>query len=130
MKTDLRAKDVSIVGPEPSVDLTLVDGVRVSFPVDRIQSFRRRAIPRRALRDRADELFDVKVEDGGFTIEWPTLDVDFSVAEMLPEYLGITTAAAVARKAGSAKTPAKAAAARANGAQGGRPRSKVRRSGG
>jgi len=40
---------------------------------------------------------------------------------MLPEFLGIVTAKAAARKAASTKSPARAATARKNGAKGGRP---------
>jgi hypothetical protein len=44
-------------------------------------------------------VFNVKVEDRGASIVRPSLDIDFSVAEMLPEYVGITTARAAARRA-------------------------------
>jgi hypothetical protein len=98
--------------------------VEVSFPLSRIDSFRRRTVPRRAIVDGSAALTNVVVEDGGGTIEWPDLDVSFSVAEMLPEYLGLGGAvrSAAARKAGAAKTPAKARSSRANGKLGGRPR--------
>ncbi|MGD1066256.1 MAG: DUF2442 domain-containing protein, partial [Vulcanimicrobiaceae bacterium] len=64
------------------------------------------------------------VEDNGATIEWPDLDVSFSVAEMLPEYLGLSSIvrSSSARKAGSAKSAAKARASRQNGKLGGRPK--------
>jgi hypothetical protein len=129
VKNDLRAKDaaVAVLG-DPVLNLTFGGGVRVSFPVARVESFRRHRAAREALRDRAKALFDVHVTDGGFTIEWPRLDVSFDVIEMLPEYLGIgLTARAAARKAGSTKSPAKAAAAASNGAKGGRPKKKVAR---
>jgi hypothetical protein len=59
------------------------------------------------------------------TIAGPEYDIDFSIAEMLPEYLGITTASAVARRVGKTVSPRKAAGAKANGAQGGRPKRKI-----
>gem|GEM_PF-737353 len=67
-------------------------------------------------------MLEVTVEDRGATIVWPKLDIDFSVAEMLPEYLGIVTLRASARRAGKATSQAKTLAARVNGAKDGRPR--------
>jgi hypothetical protein len=98
--------------------------VEVSFPVSRIDSFRRRVKPRRAAATGSEALRNVVVEDNGATIEWPDLDVSFSVAEMLPEYLGLSSIvrSSSARKAGSAKSAAKARASRQNGKLGGRPR--------
>jgi hypothetical protein len=115
----LRAKSASITrrGRAWALRIELIGGSSVAFPLSRIASLRAR---RPGALGKA--LHDVKVEDRGATIAWPQLDVDFSVAEMVPEYLGITTAAAVARRAGGAVSPAKASAARANGAKGGRPR--------
>jgi hypothetical protein len=45
---------------------------------------------------------------------------------MLPEFMGILTTDAAARKAASIKSPARAATARKNGAKGGRPPKKQR----
>jgi hypothetical protein len=56
----------------------------------------------------------------GFGLHWETLDVDFSVAGLVNGIFG--TAKWMAARAGRAISPAKAAAARANGAKGGRPR--------
>jgi hypothetical protein len=68
---------------------------------------------------------NVIVDDNGSTIEFPKLGIDFSVAEMLPKFMGIVTASERARKAGSTKSAARSAAARANGARGGRPKKQV-----
>jgi hypothetical protein len=73
-------------------------------------------------RAAAGTIHDVKVQDRGGTIAGPHYGINFSVAEMLPEYLGITSAKAAARRAGSVASPRKASAAKINGAQGGRPR--------
>jgi hypothetical protein len=113
----LRAKSAVVLRDGKALILTvrLVGGISVAFPVSRIRGIT-------AARSRsADSIFDVKVQDRGASIAWPNLDIDFSVAEMLPEYLGITTAQAAARRAGSVASPSKAAAARANGTKGGRP---------
>ncbi|MBV8581616.1 MAG: hypothetical protein JOZ86_13405 [Candidatus Eremiobacteraeota bacterium] len=128
MKT-LRASSVAItLGEQPRLVLRLAAaGAEVSFPVARIDSFRRRVAPRRALAGRTAALANVVAADGGSTIEWPDLDVSFSVAEMLPEYLGLSAVvrSASARKAARTKTPARARASRENGKLGGRPRKKA-----
>jgi hypothetical protein len=113
------------ISDSPRLILRLTDReVEVSFPLSKIESFRRRAVPRRAIATRSVALKNVLVEDEGGTIEWPDLDVSFSVAEMLPEYLGLAGAAraSAARKAGTVKSPAKARTSRENGKLGGRPR--------
>ncbi len=126
MNKSLRVSHAAVViGESPRLVLRLTDReIEVSFPLSRIESFRRRAAPRRAIATRSATLKKVLVEDEGGTIEWPDLDVSFSVAEMLPEYLGLAGVVrrATARKAGAAKTPAKARASRENGKLGGRPR--------
>jgi hypothetical protein len=68
----------------------------------------------------AEDLAGVEILGAGTGLRWDRLDVDFSVPGLLNGLFG--TAAYMARRAGEAKTPAKAAAARANGAKGGRPR--------
>ena len=111
----LRARSAAVSRDGNTLVLTvrLVGGTSVAFPVSRVRGIR-------AARSRsADSVFDVKVEDRGASIVWPSLDIDFSVAGMLPEYLGITTVRAAARRAGSVRSPTKAAAARANGMKGG-----------
>ncbi len=125
MTSSFRAKTASVRMIRGSVRLVVAfdNESEVSVPVVLIDSFRRRARPREALKARSAELYAVEVQDGGCTIAWPDLDVDFDVIEMLPVYLGFgTTARTAARKAASATSPAKAAAARANGLKGGRPR--------
>jgi hypothetical protein len=67
-----------------------------------------------------DALAGVAVSPGGYGLRWETLDVDLSVPGLLAGLYG--TRRHMARLAGSASTPAKAAAARRNGAAGGRPR--------
>lgn len=67
-----------------------------------------------------DELDAVEVLGAGYGLHWEALDVDLSVPGLLAGLFG--TKAHMARQAGRTKSPAKAAAARANGAKGGRPR--------
>ncbi len=73
-------------------------------------------------------LATVEVSPGGSGLHWETLDVDLSVPGLLLSSIGrADKAKELARVAGRATSPAKAAAARANGAKGGRPRKGVGR---
>jgi hypothetical protein len=68
----------------------------------------------------ADQLAQVEVLGAGSGLHWEALDADLSVPGLLAGLFG--TRAYMARHAGRTASPAKAAAARANGAKGGRPR--------
>jgi len=63
-----------------------------------------------------DELATVEILGAGYGLHW----ADFRVSGLLAGVFG--TKAYMARRAGQATSPAKAAAARANGAKGGRPK--------
>jgi hypothetical protein len=67
-----------------------------------------------------DQLFDIEILGSGYGLHWEALDADLSVPGLLAGVLG--TRAFMARRAGQATSAAKAAAARVNGAKGGRPR--------
>jgi len=67
----------------------------------------------------ADQLAEVELLGGGYGLHWEALDADLSIPGLLAGLFG--TRAFMARHAGRATSPAKAAAARANGAKGGRP---------
>lgn len=67
-----------------------------------------------------DQLADIEVTPIGYGLHWPQLDEDYSVPGLMNGVFG--TAKWMAARAGRATSPAKAAAARANGAKGGRPR--------
>jgi uncharacterized protein DUF2442 len=71
-----------------------------------------------------DQLSEIEVLGAGYGLHWESLDVDLSIPGLLAGVFG--TQAYMARRAGQVKSPAKAAAARANGAKGGRPRKAVR----
>jgi hypothetical protein len=70
-----------------------------------------------------DQLATVEILGNGYGLHWEALDVDISVPGLLAGIFG--TSAYMARLAGQSKSPAKAAASRANGAKGGRPRKVV-----
>jgi hypothetical protein len=86
------------------------------------------AFPARALQGLAEafdpDLATVEVTAAGYSLHWPPLDADFTVPGLLMGLFGTRAwlAQDQARRAGSAKSPAKAAAARENGRKGGRPR--------
>lgn len=65
-------------------------------------------------------LAEVELLGDGEALHWETLDVDYSVAGLVNGVFG--TARWMAARAGRATSPAKAEAARVNGAKGGRPR--------
>ena len=67
-----------------------------------------------------DQLAQVEVIGNGYGLYWQALDADIAVPSLMAGIFG--TQAWMARRAGQATSPAKAAAARSNGALGGRPR--------
>jgi hypothetical protein len=67
-----------------------------------------------------DQLAEIEILGAGYGLHWEALDADLSVPGLLAGMFG--TRAYMARRAGQTTSPAKAAAARTNGAKGGRPR--------
>lgn len=69
------------------------------------------------------DLSDIEITPMGTGLHWPRLNADLTVEGLLAGVFGSRSwMRAHAARAGSARTPAKAAAAKANGAKGGRPR--------
>lgn len=69
----------------------------------------------------ADQLADVRILHHGARLSWDALDVDLSVPALINQMFG--SRKVMARLAGQAKSAAKTAAVRLNGAKGGRPKS-------
>lgn len=91
------------------VDLT--NGATFAFPPSLVEG----------LHDASPaEIAEVEVIGHGFGLHWETLDLDYTVPGLVGGIFG--TAKWMAAKAGRTTSAAKAAAARANGAKGGRPR--------
>lgn len=67
-----------------------------------------------------EQLSQVEILGSGYGLHWEALDADLSIPGLLAGLFGTKTY--LAQQAGRATSPAKAAAARANGAKGGRPR--------
>lgn len=113
-KTGRRATSVTYDSQSGRVMVELTSGFVLGFPA--------KAIP--ALSNAADhELASVRISPGGSGLHWEALDVDLSVAGLLFSSVNHSDKLReLARVAGQVRTRAKAAAARANGAKGGRPR--------
>lgn len=94
--------------------IELTNGVIVSTPIHLLQGLEGAT---------AQTLAAVVVGPRGASLHWEELGVDFSVAGLLAGVFGTRAwMAEVGRRGGRATTEAKAAAARANGAKGGRPK--------
>lgn len=99
------------------VTLHLDDGVRVSIPRMSLQG----------LQDaKPTQVSKVEILGRGTGLHWPLLDVDHYVPGLLNHIFGNSRwMAELGHRGGSITTTAKAAAARANGRKGGRPRQRV-----
>jgi hypothetical protein len=70
-----------------------------------------------------DQHSKIEILGAGFGLHWEVLDVDLSIPGLLADAFG--TRAYMARRAGEATSPTKAAAARIDGSKEGRPRKTV-----
>lgn len=94
--------------------VALNTGVELTFPTDIAEG----------LADASPEaLADIEISPAGLSLYWPQLDADLYVPGLLQGVFGSRnwSARALGTQGGKARTPAKAAAARANGRKGGRP---------
>jgi hypothetical protein len=115
MKLEPRARAARYDRRTGCVRVDLTNGCSFAFPARHAQG----------LRQASDEdLAQVEILGLGLGLHWEALDVDLSVPGLLAGLFG--TKAYMDRqraaRAGSATSPAKALAARRNGAKGGRPR--------
>ncbi|MEO9035161.1 MAG: DUF2442 domain-containing protein [Gemmatimonadaceae bacterium] len=94
--------------------IELINGVLFGVPIDAL----------REIRSADDtELKRVELLGAGGILHWESLDADYSVPALILDAVGKTAAqSANAQVGGQATSAAKAAAARANGRKGGRPR--------
>lgn len=115
LKHEPRATAASYDPESHNVAVTLVNDCVYIFPVEVAQELHN-----------ADpiDLAEIVVDGVGFNLHWPRLDVDIYVPALVAGIFGTKRwmDQALARRAGQAKSPAKAAAARENGKKGGRPR--------
>ncbi len=100
--------------------VTLHNGVELAVPVHLLEGL--------AGQD-PDALSDIEITPTGLGLHWPALDADVYVPALLGHVYGSSSwmARQLGAQGGKVSTPAKAAAARANGSKGGRPRKQTGR---
>ena len=101
------------------------DAVRLIFRGGGTMSIPRGAVPGLERRSEAARQ-SITVSPAGDALSWPQLDIDIHVPGLVERAFGTRLfAAATGHRGGRKRTKAKAAAARRNGAKGGRPRKRV-----
>ena len=101
------------------------DGVDLSFRGGGAMMIPRKVIPGLGTASVA-KLAAIVVSPAGDALSWPSLDVDVYVPGLVERAFGSRLfAAATGRRGGRRRSKAKAAAAKANGAKGGRPRKRL-----
>ncbi len=111
METEPRAISARYDAKAQRIAVELASGATFAFPPGLVQGLCGAA---------PAQLAEIEVSTVGFGLHWPQLDEDFSVSGLMNGIFG--TARWMAARAGRVSSPAKAAAARANGKKGGRPR--------
>jgi len=115
LETEPRATSARYDRKTGRVTVELMNGCTYMFPTRLVQDLS---------EANAAELEAVEVDGVGFNLHWPKLDADLYVPALVAGAFGTRDwmSKALARQAGRATSPAKSAAARANGVKGGRPR--------
>lgn len=104
---------------EARVVMELGRGYQVGVPIARLKQLAGAA---------ETDLNAVELLGGGNVLHWETLDADYSVPALILDMIGRPMVAReAARAAGKVKSPRKAAAARKNGRNGGRPKASSKR---
>jgi hypothetical protein len=118
LETEPRATAAFYDRTTARVVVDLVNGCTYAFPAQLVEDLQGAD---------HDALAGVEVDGLGFNLHWPALDVDLYVPALVSGIFGTRTwvTRELARMAGRTTSPAKAAAARSNGAKGGRPRKSV-----
>jgi hypothetical protein len=110
----LHALSATFDRPRRTILLQLTNGYLFGIPVERLREIRRAS---------DDDLSEVELLGGGSVLHWEELDADYSVPALILSALRPRDIAShLGRAGGRVTSRAKARAARANGAKGGRPR--------
>ena len=103
--------------PKPQFDLfvlKLTDGSRTFIGREKLQGLQ---------NAKKSQIANVEIIGKGTGLHWPDLDLDYSISGLLSGIYGNKLwMAEMGRRGGSRKSEEKAAASRANGLRGGRPR--------
>lgn len=112
----------SVVGARYDSD---ADAIALRFSAGGSMSIPRRMVP--GLEREAESTIEaVVVSSAGDALSWPALDIDVYIPGLVERAFGTRLfAAASGRRGGRRRSNAKTAAARANGAKGGRPRKRL-----
>ncbi len=115
LETERRAAAAHYDAATGRVVVDLANGCAYAFPARYVQDLQGAS---------GEDLAVVEVDGAGFNLRWPSLDVDLYVPALVNGIFGNRAwmARELARLAGRTKSSKKAAAARSNGAKGGRPR--------
>lgn len=109
-RNEPRAQSAHFDRVHHKIVISFANGTEFSFPPEVAQGLEKAT---------ADQLAEVRLSGGGFGLHWDSLDADLTVPGLVNHVFG--TRSFMAQQAGRATSPAKAAAARENGAKGGRP---------
>ena len=117
-ETEPRASAARYNHASGRVVLDLVNGCTYIFPAQLVEDLTNAS---------AADLETIEVTGQGFNLYWPALEADLYVPALVSGIFGTKAwmTRELARRAGQATSPAKAAAARSNGVKGGRPRKRV-----
>jgi len=106
------ASGVQYQADTDAIVLDMRSGITITLP--------RRLIDELARAPQTTLKSELALRVGGDALSVPSLDVDIAITGLLRDLLGFN----IQRKGGQARSDVKAAAARANGAKGGRPHKK------
>jgi hypothetical protein len=105
-------------GTQARLEIGFANGVYLAVPIALIEELQTLSAP-----PTAAQLSEVEIWGGGQSVYFPQLDLSLWAPGLLQGVFGTRAwMRELARGMGSATSPAKAAAARANGRKGGRPR--------
>lgn len=115
LEKEIRAASAHYDQTTGRIVVDLVNGCAYAFPPELVQDLQGAA---------PNDLANIQVDGLGFNLSWPALGADLYVPALVAGIFGTRAwmTKELARRAGQAKSQAKAAASRANGLKGGRPR--------